>query len=183
MKKCYKCKEDKSFDNYYIDKTRKDNLSNQCKFCKNKYDEKYSKTKRKHSQIHNNKIYTNYNERRRELHRNEPRIRMRDGARRRALRKGFEFNLKSYKDLPEIPEYCPILGIPLICGKASDSNGGGTDNSPSLDRIDNSKGYIEENLQIISRKANQMKSNGDFKDIEKLYMYMKNLINKGVVNG
>ena len=82
--------------------------------------------------------------------------------------KGIVFNILSYKDLPKVPKYCPILDIPLYVGdKVS------TDNSPTLDRIDNDNGYIKGNIQIISRKANQMKSNGDFKDIEMLYNFMK----------
>lgn len=47
---------------------------------------------------------------------------------------------------------CPILGIPLTrnaCGYA--------DNCASVDRIDNSKGYIKGNVWVISHKANMMK--------------------------
>ena len=83
------------------------------------------------------------------------------------------FDLPSCKDLPKVPKYCPILGIPLIVGTYKKNKGGGTDNSPSLDRINNNKGYIKENIQIISRKANQMKNNGSFEDIKKLYNFMK----------
>jgi hypothetical protein len=102
------------------------------------------------------------------LHRKDPRIRLRGGARERAIEKGIVFKLKSYKDLPEVPEYCPVLNIPLHVGDKVCTN-----NSPSLDRIDNSKGYIKGNIQIISLKANQMKNNATLGDVEKLYNYMK----------
>ena len=105
---------------------------------------------------------------RRKRHIKDPRIRMRCGARERAIKKNLDFELYTYKDVPEIPTHCPIYKIPLFVGTSV-----ATDNSPSLDRIDNDKGYVKGNLQIISRKANQMKSNGDFKDIEMLYKYMK----------
>jgi len=75
-------------------------------------------------------------------------------ARHRALKRKVEFNI----DLSDIiiPEKCPILGIPLII---SDGTGkpGGRMNSPSLDRIDNEKGYIKGNVQVISHMANSMK--------------------------
>lgn len=53
-----------------------------------------------------------------------------------------------------IPEICPILKIELK--KSIDGN---REFSPSLDRIDNSKGYVKGNIQVISNKANTMKHN------------------------
>ena len=54
-----------------------------------------------------------------------------------------------------IPESCPILRIPIIYHSGSS---GGKINSPALDRIDNSKGYIKGNVLVISHLANMMKS-------------------------
>ena len=53
----------------------------------------------------------------------------------------------------EIPETCPILGMPLVMGKGEF----GPD-SASLDRFDPRRGYIPGNVWVISRRANQMKS-------------------------
>lgn len=72
-------------------------------------------------------------------------------AKHRAKSKGIEFNIELSDII--IPEVCPILGLPLK--KAIDGN---RDLSPSLDRIDNNKGYIKGNIQVISFKANAMKS-------------------------
>ena len=55
----------------------------------------------------------------------------------------------------KIPEFCPIMGYPL---QRHVGTSGGRPNSPSLDRIDNSKGYTPDNIQIISHLANQMKT-------------------------
>ena len=70
----------------------------------------------------------------------------------------------------EFPSHCPILGIKLDYFV----KGAPTENSPSFDRIDSSKGYVKGNVQIISNKANIMKSNASLEEIEALYFYMKN---------
>ena len=74
-------------------------------------------------------------------------------ARQRAKRKDFEFNLE-VEDIV-IPLRCPILDIEIVRNKKGDLK----DNSPSLDRIDNAKGYVKGNIMVISNKANTMKSN------------------------
>ena len=69
----------------------------------------------------------------------------------RAKRRGIPFNLELL-DL-QIPIYCPILGIKLEVGVK-----GNYFNSPSVDRIDNTLGYVKGNVAIISCKANSMKN-------------------------
>ena len=70
----------------------------------------------------------------------------------RAKRNGIEFNL----DLSDItiPKLCPYLGIELKISNDRLSQG-----SPSIDRVDNAKGYVKGNVEIISHQANLMKSN------------------------
>ena len=87
-------------------------------------------------------------------------------AKQRAKKKNIYFELTE-NDF-DFVETCPILGIPLEFNFGS----GGKDNSPTLDRIDNNKGYIPGNVQVISAKANRMKSNGSPEDIQKLYLWM-----------
>jgi hypothetical protein len=59
-----------------------------------------------------------------------------------------------------IPEICPILGLPL-----KTLIDGNRDLSPSLDRIDNTKGYTKGNVQVISSKANTMKHTANKEDL------------------
>lgn len=87
----------------------------------------------------------------------------------RAKDKNLEFDLSPSDIL--IPEFCPILGIPLVPSNAGESR----DNSPSIDKIDPSKGYVKNNIQIISMKANRIKSNATIADIEKILEYLKGL--------
>lgn len=92
--------------------------------------------------------------RKKELHREDPRKLLLSLAKRRAKQKGIDYNL-DLEDLV-VPLICPILGIAIEVG-----NGKIVDSSPSLDRIDNSKGYIKGNVQIISNLANRMKNSAN----------------------
>lgn len=73
-------------------------------------------------------------------------------ARRRAKAKGRPFTLTP--DDISIPDSCPVLGIPLERSPIISSN-----NSPSIDRIDSEGGYTPGNVIVVSRRANQIKSN------------------------
>jgi hypothetical protein len=93
-------------------------------------------------------------------------------AKTRARKCGFEFNIEVSDII--IPKYCPILGIELKFEKR-DTHGGPRDwpNSPSLDRIDNTKGYIKGNIMVISCRANVLKSDGTPEEFRKLYNFFK----------
>ena len=87
-------------------------------------------------------------------------------ARKRAERKGIDFDLDQ-SDLI-VPPTCPVLGIELFV-----SGGKRTANSPSLDRIDNSRGYIKSNVRVISFRANALKNDATIEELEKIVNYMK----------
>jgi len=61
---------------------------------------------------------------------------------------------------------CPVFKVPLVKR---------TEYAPSLDRIDNTKGYIPENIVVVSRKANIMKNNGSVEDLRMLVEYYSKL--------
>ena len=90
-------------------------------------------------------------------------------ARRNSKRRGEECSLE-LEDIV-IPEYCPLLGI-----KLDTSSGSKQDTSPSVDRIDSSKGYTRENVWIISQRANRIKNNST---IEELRMIYEGLLRRG----
>jgi hypothetical protein len=81
-------------------------------------------------------------------------------AKSRAVQSGLEFNLD--KEDIQIPTHCPVLGIPLVVHKGTS---GGRDNSPALDRVDNSKGYVKGNVLVISHLANMMKSSANVEQL------------------
>lgn len=87
-------------------------------------------------------------------------------AAQRARRKQLEFDLK-LTDI-EVPSHCPILGLPLH----KNANVAGP-NSPSLDRIDNNKGYVVGNVAVISKKANNIKSDATLEELEAVVAWLK----------
>ena len=87
-------------------------------------------------------------------------------ARGRYKRKNLDFNI-SIEDII-IPEKCPILGISLFFSNDK------TYNTPSLDRIDNTKGYVKDNIRVVSLRANFLKSDSTFEEIETLYKNWNN---------
>lgn len=80
-------------------------------------------------------------------------VRMYRRAKTRAKTRGTEFSLDKSDVI--IPEFCPILGVRL---EPFVGHSGGRPNSPALDRVDNSKGYVKGNVIVISHLANMMKS-------------------------
>lgn len=57
---------------------------------------------------------------------------------------------------------CPILGIALTREAR-----GYADNCASIDRVDNSKGYVKGNVWVISQKANTMKNSATIEELKR----------------
>jgi hypothetical protein len=75
-----------------------------------------------------------------------------------------------------IPDYCPMLGIPLnYDGTGIEGDWSRKDNSPSLDRIDSSKGYTKGNIHVISWRANRIKNDSTPEELMQIAKYMVNL--------
>lgn len=89
-------------------------------------------------------------------------------AKYRAKKRDVEFDIE-LEDL-EVPSHCPVFGIPLFF-----SEGKRTNNSYSIDRWDNSKGYVKDNVRVISWKANQYKGDLTIEEVESLLRYMKGI--------
>ena len=76
----------------------------------------------------------------------------------------------------DLPDYCPALGIKLnYDGPERSLNGwkSRSDFSPSIDRIDSSKGYTPDNIQVLSWRANRIKNDATPKELEQIARYMR----------
>lgn len=118
-----------------------------CNSCFISYNNKKEKTNRKAKQVGDNQHLSDMNQ----------------SARERAKKHNVPFNLR-VKDLREImTDKCPILGIKFELNKKGQAWGKGKgknnwQNSPSLDRIIPEKGYVKDNIIIVSLMANSIKN-------------------------
>ncbi len=80
---------------------------------------------------------------------NNPALYLLKYARSRAKHDNLDFSI-ILEDIV-IPEVCPYLGTPIQMFNRQ--------YAASLDRIDSSRGYTKDNIQVISYLANRMKSN------------------------
>ena len=86
----------------------------------------------------------------------------------RCKRIGREFSIE-LEDII-IPEKCPVFGFDL---KREDKQTWMC--APSVDRVDNSKGYIKGNVTVVSRRANILKKDATLEELEQLFNYYKTL--------
>lgn len=167
---CPVCKEKLSLNNFGLDKRSLDGIRWLCKKCEtlhNNINKGQDKNYFRKLRIQVDPEYRAYiNEQKRKSTYNNHESILLNHAKRRAFEKGFEFNL-TLDDII-IPKICPILEVPLILGTKGDYM-----YTPSIDRIDNSKGYIKGNIQIISMKANTMKNAAT---PEELQNFCKNIL-------
>ena len=87
-------------------------------------------------------------------------------AKARAKKANIPFDIER-KDVI-IPDVCPIFGIKLH--RESKEN---WYNAPSIDRIDNTKGYTKDNIMVISRRANILKKDASINELILLAEFYK----------
>lgn len=97
-------------------------------------------------------------DRRKNNWKHKPSLAMLNNSKQRAKKSNMEHNLL-FEDIV-IPEYCPVLGIKLETGDRKTHY-----NAPSIDRIDNKKGYTKDNIIIMSTKANMLKKDATLEEL------------------
>lgn len=92
-------------------------------------------------------------------------------AKRRAKKHNVPFSIT--KEHINIPETCPALGVKI--GKSKGFSG---PFSPTLDRIVPEMGYVPGNILVISSRANQIKTDATWREIQSLADFYKEYIIK-----
>jgi len=145
MKTCSACEVQKLYEEFHKNSYAKDGLQTRCIECRRK--------------LETTKDY-------RAIYINDNKWRLKQlyhAAKARAKRKNLDFNLTVEDVLEMYPKegFCPVFGFKFEWGTRKDR-----DKSPSIDRIDSTKGYIKGNCQIISWKANRIKCNFTLEDLQ-----------------
>ena len=86
----------------------------------------------------------------------------------KCLQKNIEFNL-SVEDVL-VPSHCPVLGVELNFNSHSPY-------CATVDRIKPELGYIKGNVVIVSKRANQIKSDASLEEMLKVTDYYRQIFN------
>lgn len=184
VKTCSVCKQEKwdKFLQFHKNKNTKDGLSSQCKECALLKRVKHYHANREasiqstlRSRKKNIKKVLEYNKQYAKDHPDKVKQWQKNiaiekkllwGARRRSKLRGLPCTI-SEKDI-FVPENCPVLGIPLI-----KSEGKCGDQSPTLDCVIPALGYVPGNIEVISFRANTIKSNATADEILRVGNWLK----------
>jgi hypothetical protein len=93
----------------------------------------------------------------------DPAMRLYEYAKRRAIKRKRDFDI-----LPEdlvVPAICPVLGTPMRV--------------PSVDRINPLLGYVKGNVRVISHRANMLRNNATYEEMQAVLADTDNLIKSG----
>lgn len=180
MRKCSRCSLEKPTSAFWKQSSRRDGLQSACIDCM---------TQSHKSWI--NAASSEYKEVRKKLN-TEASVRMRTkdpvglllaSIKYRAKKAGMEFSL-TREDI-QIPEKCPVFGIPLKFELRRGKGLSEKDCRPSVDRIDNSKGYTKDNIVVVSYRANRIKSDATITELEAVAKFYRGIheIGCGLVGG
>jgi len=162
MKICCKCKQEKGDSEFYKNKAQPLGYDHYCIKCKKEIAKKIRdknkderNRKRRERRANNLEHRKKISEQKKKSYWSNIEGRLLYSTKSRAKRKKIKFELE-LKDII-IPKYCPILIVKFDKDRYS----------PTLDRIKPELGYVPGNVRVISKKANTMKNDADFSELEK----------------
>lgn len=161
IRRCRTCKKLRSLECFWGQNSKKDGLQSECRFCMKERNLRWHRQNRDRSRQLNRKAI-------RKMRTKDVRKALWKACKDRAKQSDIEFDL-----VPEdivIPLQCPVFGIKLEShlGKGLSRSLTIRDKAPSIDRIDNAKGYTKDNIIIVSFRANRIKSDASIEELKKL---------------
>jgi hypothetical protein len=97
---------------------------------------------------------------------------MTNHARRRASDKGLPFDEAAVRTLlGSAPLTCSVFARSLVVSNSG--RGSHNDWSPTIDQVRPGEGYVFGNIQIISNRANRLKSNTTLEELRALVRYVE----------
>lgn len=104
---------------------------------------------------------------RREWGKKNPVLKVLGALRANAKKREIPFALTE-ADLREVwTEVCPVFGVAIFANDKRENN------SLSVDRIDNSAGYVPGNICVMSWRANRLKVDASIEELESLVAFLK----------
>lgn len=159
-KTCRTCLEPKSVGDFWRRRAAPDGLQTECKDCMGARNLRWIGNNRDRFRASNLKATHAYRQR-------DPLARLYAYTRNRARKQGIEFSI-SIDDL-RWNEFCPVLGIRLVPTLGNGKGSGlSKETAPSVDRIDNTKGYVPGNVVIVSWRANRIKSDATPEELRRI---------------
>ena len=179
LKTCTECEADKPLNQFNKNKRARGGHRNQCKDCQGKYRTKHYQSHRE-KELKQAKVWRRNNPEKVEgYYRNnkETGESLLKRAKHRAKQGVVPFEIK-LEHIP-IPEVCPALGIPIVIHSPMKNGRCGPEpDSPSIDRIIPSLGYVPGNVKVISVRANKIKSDATIDELEKIVAYVHKELNQ-----
>ena len=184
MKKCSKCNKEYLVSRFIKNKSCKDGYANTCKDCQNVYSRVWKKKNSKRLSLLRRKQYAETEgleakksiERRKKIYPLRFRCQMlRSGMRDRARIKNIEFDKNFFTTNYLIERLsknscCECCNKKLDLGYKSDKKF--NDNSPSMDRVNSSMGYIKDNVAILCWRCNKHKQDATSKELRTIADFM-----------
>lgn len=154
MKRCSVCQKEKELTEFHKSKSKTMGVQSYCISCR------YEKWPAK--------VTNEMNRNRRRAFKEKE---MFKSAKTRAKKNNIEFSI-ALSDIV-IPKECPYLHIPLSFGTGSVGP-----NSPTLDRIDPTLGYVPGNVTVCSFRANAIKRDATPEELKSMYLAVKDMVRK-----
>lgn len=153
-KACTKCGEVKLFSEFVRKACAKSGYASHCLVCNRKRKKKYRQEGKENASCRNNPMTKQL-------------ASMIVRSRKTAKEKGLDHDIDVGYLRTIIPAQCPYLGVKLRWKSQMGLGvkGQAYPDSPSLDRIDSSKGYVKGNVVIASHRANSIKNNANEQEL------------------